>query len=72
MDGEEILEKIENINMRINALKNVIIKYTNGELSESDSLEQLLDDELFQESYSDRKDVVQRIRCTSSMQIKCA
>ncbi len=56
MDGEEILEKIENINMRINALKNVIIKYTNGELSESDSLEQLLDDELFQESYSDRKD----------------
>ncbi len=55
-DYELIMEKIENAYKQLRALKNALIKYENGEVSGDVSFSQLLDDELFEESYSDRKD----------------
>lgn len=55
-DYELIMEKIENVCNQFRALKNALIKYENGEVPEGISFNQLLDDELFEESYSDRKD----------------
>lgn len=55
-DYEFIMEKIENVHNQLMALKNALIKYENGEVPGDVSFSQLLDDELFEESYSDRKD----------------
>lgn len=55
-DYELIMEKIENAVNRLMALKNALIKYENGEVPEGVSFDQLLDDELFEENYSDRMD----------------
>lgn len=55
-DYELLMEKIENAYTRLRALKNAVIKYENGEVPWDMSFDQLLDDELFEESYSERKD----------------
>lgn len=63
-DYELLMEKIENAYTRLRALKNAVIKYENGEVPWDMSFDQLLDNELFEEIYSDRKD-----DCTSEIGI---
>lgn len=55
-DYEFIMETIENVHNQPMALKNTLIKYENDEVPGDVSFSQLLDDELFEESYFDGKD----------------
>ena len=52
----ELLEKAERIEKGVRVLKEAVLKIINGEVPEGTQLEQVMDDILFDESYSERKD----------------